>query len=382
MKPILIPLILAAFSSPAFAQINDSPAVDMKAVLSGLKQFKEQNETGLRTRRNTAYKQIAAAAASNEAAAAFWTQAVLAVQFAGVDHEGTAVKDWKKGEGEGLKAKEGANAARLHLVWLGLTLQHAAGAETKQLLPAIIDFTRQLEADDLAIGRVNEHMDKLKATGGPKKPVLTGKAIADDAQTKKLHDSILKTAVASSPVAQWLQIAEILGDSGRKRKRGGDDDGSGGWEAVPGNVSGIYNAIILPEFRDSRDPRLLEYWDMMLRKNQESLYAGMPAFDEKQKTQIERPKIMWDRTQDMLVLGLKNRAVTEMFNLIKANPQHPDAAGWITKLEQIVAPTPSLDPNALGTGSVAPPRTIPPATAAPGNPPTAIIVPATPAAPR
>ena len=43
-------------------------------------------------------------------------------------------------------------AAGLHLVCLGLTIQHAAGAETKQLLPAIIDFTRQIEADEIAIG--------------------------------------------------------------------------------------------------------------------------------------------------------------------------------------------------------------------------------------
>ena len=120
MKSSVFPLIIAALSAPAFAvELNDAAPVDMKTVLAGLKQFKEQNETGLRTRRNAAYKQITAAAASNEAASAFWTNAVLAVQFAGVDHQAPAVRDWLKGEGEGLKTKEGANAARLHLVWLG-----------------------------------------------------------------------------------------------------------------------------------------------------------------------------------------------------------------------------------------------------------------------
>jgi hypothetical protein len=58
-------------------------------------------------------------------------------------------------------------AARLHLVWLGLTIQHAAGAETKQLLPAIIDFTRQIEADEVAIGTPADRIDILKpATPG------------------------------------------------------------------------------------------------------------------------------------------------------------------------------------------------------------------------
>ena len=384
MKPSLIPLLVAALSAPSFAQLNDVPPVDLKQVLSGLKQFKEQNETGLKARRNNAYKQVVAAAASNEAAAAFWTNAVLAVQFAGVGHETTAVRDWKNGEGEGLKAKEGANAARLHLVWLALTFQHSAGAETKQLLPAVIDFTRQLEADEIAIAHVVEQIDKAKASGAAKKPGA-GKALAEDAHAKKMHDAILRTPVASSPVAQSLQIADILGDSGKRRKKGdkGEDGGGAAWEPVPGNLNGIYNAIILPEFRDTKDPRLMEYWDLKLRKNQESIFAGMPAFDERQKTQVERPGIMWARTQDMMLLGLKNRAITEMFNIIKAYPQHPDAPGWIAQLEQILtpsAPAPAPAPTIQGTGTVAPPAAIPSATA-PGTP-TAIIVPATPAGVR
>lgn len=378
MKPSVFPLIVAALSVPAFAQLNDAPPVDMRQVLQGLKQFKEQNETGLKTRRNTAYKQIMTAAASNESAAAFWTNAVLAVQFAGVDHQTTAVRDWLKGEGEGLKEKEGANAARLHLAWLGLTIQHSAGAETKQLLPSIIDFTKQLEVDEAAIGRVAEQIDKVKAAGVAKRPAAS-KALAEDAHAKKMHDSILKTPVSNSVVVRSLQIAEILGDSGKRKKKGDDTQGSG-WEPVPGNVNGIYNAIILPEFRDTKDPRLMDYWDMMLRKSQESIYAGMPAFDERQITQVNKPAMLWARAQDMLLIGLKNRAITEMFNLIKAYPQHPEAPQWISQFEQILTPA-APAATIFNSGGVAPPTEIPAATA-PGNPPTAILIPPTPAGAR
>ena len=86
----------------------------------------------------------------------------------------------------------------------------------------------------------------------------------------------------------------------------------------------------------------------------------------------------------MLLLGQRNRAVTEMFNLIKAFPQHPDAAGWISQLEGLIASPTQVPPSAATinpSGTVAPPTTIPPATA-PGTPPTAIIVPATPAGVR
>jgi hypothetical protein len=376
MKSSVIPLIVVALSAPAFAQLNDVPPVDLKQILQGLKQFKEQNETGFKTRRNTVYKQIAAAAASNDSAAAFWTNAVLAVQVAGTDHEATAAREWIKGEGEGLKTREGANAARLHLVWLGLTIQHAAGAETKQLLPNIIDFTRQMDADEAAIGHVAEQIDKAKErTANLKRPV-PNKILTEGTSAKKIHDSILKTSVTGSPVARNLQIADLLGDMAKKKKKGEDADAPT-WEMVPGNVNGIYNAIILPEFRATKDPRLLEYWDMMLRKGQEGIYAGMPVFEERQWTQINRPAMLWARAQDMLIIGQRNRSITEMFNLIKAFPQHPDAAGWITQLEQVIAGPASVPAATIqNTGSVAPPTAIPSATA---NPPTATIVPAAPA---
>ena len=375
MKPSVIPLIVAALSVPAFAQPNDAPPVDMKQLLQGLRQFKEQNETSLKTRRTAAYQQITAAASSLDKAAAYWTDAVLAVQFAGVDHQTAAVRDWKQGEGEGLKAKEGANAARLHLVWLGLTMQHSAGAETKQLLPSVIDFTRQLEADDAAISHVVELIDKAKAAKRPG----TNKALSEETHAKKIHDSILKMSVTNSPVAKRLQIADLLGDVAKKKKRG-EDAAPASWETVPGNVNGIYNAIILPEFRATKDPRLLEYWDLMIKKEQENIYAGMPDFEERQWSQVKRPAMLWSRAQDLLLIGQRNRALTEMYNLIKAFPQHPEAAAWISQLEQSLAPA-APAASIQYSGGIAPPATLPPATD-PGTPPTAVIVPATPAGVR
>ena len=134
MKRLPVSVLIAALCAPAFAQTPDAPPVDAKHLLDSLRQFREQSETSTKTRRSTAWQQVMAAAASNEKAAAAWADAVLAVQFAGVDHQTQAVRDWQQDEGQALKSKEAANAARLHLHWLGLTLQHASGTEIKQLL--------------------------------------------------------------------------------------------------------------------------------------------------------------------------------------------------------------------------------------------------------
>jgi hypothetical protein len=362
--PILV--FLAALCAGAFAQTVDAPPVDAKQLLQALRQFREQNETSTKTRMATAYQQVTAAAGSNEKAAAAWADAVLAVQFAGVDHQTTAVRDWQQSEGLALRSKEAANAARLHLQWLGMTIQHASGVETKQMLNNIVDFTKQVQADSDLIEKVADQIEKARERmpGGKRPPA--NKALVDDARTKKLHDSIMRTSVVSGPVAKKLQIVELLGDIGGRKKK--EDAGEGaGWEAVPGNVDGIYRSIILPEFRASKDPRLLEYWDMVLKRDAESVQSDMPDYDVRQATQVRRPTLLWARAQDVLLLGQKNRAVTEMFNIVKTYPQHPEAAGWMAKLESILAPSAAPVPApASGAPVVAPPSAVPTATVLPG----------------
>jgi len=381
MKSRLFPAIVFATCASTLAQTGDTPPVDVNQLLQGLRQFKEQNETGVKGRRTSAYQQVAAAAASNEKASAFWIESILAVQFAGVDHQATVVRDWKNGEGEALRSKEAANAARLHLLWLGLTLQHASGVETKQLLNSVIDFTKQVEADDLMIDKVADQIDKLKerasagpGPGGGRRSPTNKSAIAEETQAKRSHDNIMRMSVATSPVARRLQITDLLGELGGRKKQA--DDGEGAlWESVPGNLDGIYNGIILPEFRANKDPRLLEYWDMEMRKGQQRIDPGMADYDERQWTQVRLPRLQWSRAQDVFLIGQRNRAVTEMFTLIKAQPQHPDAAAWITQLESLLAPASAAHP--------APGRAVPPPVAVPtATVPSATIVPSAPPAAR
>lgn len=362
MKSRLFPAIVLVTCASTLAQTADTPPVDVNQLLQGLRQFKEQNESGVKTRRSSAYQQVMAAAASNEKAAAFWAESVLMVQFAGADQQTTAVRDWKQGEGEALRTKEAANAARLHLLWLGLTIQHSAGAETKQLLNNIVDFTKQVEADDLMIEKVADQIDKAKERAGSPRKANANKSIAEETQAKRTHDSIMRMSVANSPVARRLLITDVVGDVGGKKKKADGGDGAS-WESVPGNVGGIYNSIILPEFRANKDPRLLEYWDMTIKKAQQNIDPGMADYDERQWSQVRHPRLLWSRAEDVYLIGQRNRAVTEMFNLVKTHPQHPDNAAWISRLESLLAPA---APAPASQGSVIPaPVAVPTATIAP-----------------
>jgi hypothetical protein len=184
-----------------------------------------------------------------------------------------------------------------------------------------------------------------------------------------VHDQIMRLSVANSPVARWLQLGDMFADAKRKAKEGAQGGGQGGWELVAGNVEGIYQSVILPEYRAAKDPRLLEYWDMVLKRESDRVQQNKLDVEQRDWTTLKRPAILWNRAQDVLLLGQRNRAIGEMFNLIKTFPQHPDAASWIGQLEGMIIPsTPAAAPAAAPatpapatTGSVAPPAAVPPA---------------------
>jgi len=143
---------------------------------------------------------------------------------------------------------------------------------------------------------------------------------------------------------------------------------------VPGNIDGIYASVILPEYRATKDPRLLEYWDMVLKREGDRVQKNGLDVEQRDWANLKRPSILWTRSQDVLLLGQRNRAIGEMFNLIKAHPQHPEASNWINQLESMLIP--SAPASAPATTPVAVPSTPAPTTTGPVIAPPATVPPA------
>jgi hypothetical protein len=366
-RTILLATVAALATGPIFAQTPDAAPMDLRQLVEALKQLRELNESGTKSRRASAYQQVAAAASSPERAVAYWKEAVRAVQFEGAEREGAQLKDWREGDGEALSDRLCAGAVRLHLSWLALNLQHAAGAEMKLLLPKVLEHVAAVQADELAAAHLADNLEKAKERN-PNSPGAK-KNVKEDSQVKRVHDQIMRLSVANSPVARWLQLGDMFADAKRKAKEGAQGGGQGAWELVAGNVEGIYHSVILPEYRAAKDPRLLEYWDMVLKRESDRVQQNKLDVEQRDWTTLKRPAILWNRAQDVLLLGQRNRAIGEMFNLIKTFPQHPDAANWIGQLEGMIMPsTPAPAPAAAPatpapatTGSVAPPAAVPPA---------------------
>ncbi len=333
-------LVLATLlAAPALHAQQDAPPVDIGQLLQALRAIKEQQTTQAKTQRQTAMQQISSVAGSAERAIQFWEEAIRATQFDGMAKEGAQFRAWKEAEGETLKERPVANAVHLHLTWLALTLQRSAGAEVKDMMSAIVNYTKELSADEAVMDALADAIKQQRDAaaiappgGGNRRPQNTpGKAT--DAEIKRAHDGILKRGLGGSPVVKWLKLDDLV--SVPK------------WENNPGDFDGIFEKIILPELRAQKDQRALEYWDIKLKKEADAATRTKLAYEVEKFNTQRRPALLWSRAQEFVLLGQKNRAVGEMFNLIKTYPTHPEADDWVARLEEtLVPPAPAAPASA------------------------------------
>jgi hypothetical protein len=328
-------LVIAALGANSI-RAEDAPPVDPAQLLQALRGLKEQQAQLLKAAKQKALQQVQAAAATPTAAVAAWEEAVRSVQFDGAPREGSQFKDWREREGDALKEKEAAGAAQLHFKWMALTLQRSLGTPLKDLLPTIVAFTKEVAADQTAMDALAQDIEHEKDAPAGNKRAKDRRR--NDEQVKRVHDQILRSPVNNSVAAQVLKITALL-----------DVDS---WEYSAGNADGIFKKVILPELRAARDPRLLEYWDMMLKREADNAAKSKLAFETERFNQVRRPEILWSRAQDVLLLGQRNRAITEMFNLIKSYPAHPNASAWVSTLEETLVPG---TPKAVKSGEASAP---------------------------
>jgi hypothetical protein len=369
-----LPWILSTMiASPALAQ--DTPPMDPNQLLQLFKQVKDVQVQQSRALRQKAYSEALAASQNPMRAAELWEQAIQATRFEGVSREGTAFREWKDKEGSGLRDREIQNALRLHFNWLALTLQKLNGAKNKELLPAVIQHAKDATAHQAMMEAFEERLKREKelASSGKHGDRDKGQKPNDDS-IRQLNKQLVGEPVSGSVVARLLKLDETINDLAPRGPRGQQQQqGPNAWEQSAGNVDGIFDSIILPELRDQKDPRVLEYWDMRLKRATENISKSKLSFEIDRFNTITRPKLLWDRAQDAKLVGQRSRALTDMVNLIKTYPTHPDAANWISMVEVELMPQPaaaSEDSPATGTSAVgtAPVATPVPATATPGVP--------------
>lgn len=328
MSPSIRRSIVVVLAASVSASAQDGPPINLAEILATLHQLREVQKTQEKSAKQTAIQQAAGGAASAERAAALWMEAVRVTQFQGVAQENSAFREWKEREGEGMRGREAQAAAQLFFKWLGLTLQRSNGVAMKELLPQVIAYTKEATALNTAIDALEEGIKKEReAAAGAGKRSNAREKVADNQAVKRMVDQIFKRPMTSSPVVQWMKVADFVAPEK--------------WEAQPGNVDSIFEKIVLPELRLQKDPRALEYWDIKMKREADAASARRAEFEIAKFNTVRRPELLWSRAVEMAEIGLKNRAATEMLTLIKANPTHPETGNWIGELEKLLTPQPA-----------------------------------------
>jgi hypothetical protein len=326
----ITPALIALAAVVSARAQTDAQAPDAAQILQFLKTLKDQQAQQIKGTKQKILQEAQAAAASPTAAAAAWVEAVRQTQFEGAEKEGSQFRAWKDSDGAAFSDPTVQRAAQFYFRWLAVTMQRSIGTPAKELLPQVIQHTKDVAADQTAMEAFTEKIQKDKELANSRLHGNRKDTSRDDDRARRVHDQILKTAVNSSPPVRAMRAEDLVKVEN--------------WEMSPGDVEGIFNSIVLPELRTARDPRIFEYWDMKIKKEGEAV-KDKPAFDQERFAKERYPQLLWNRANEYVALGQPNRAMGEMFKVLKAYPQHPGLGGWIQQIEALLTPTP-VTPNA------------------------------------
>ncbi len=318
-------LPLVAVVSSLNAQ-QDVPAVNADAILRELDQIELQQKQAVLSARQTAVNQVKAAAASGATAADLYEQAVEATQFEGLKNKGGAFADWKSSKAAVLRAKEMQTALMLHLRYLALSLERKGSDKPELFVPPSLAYVNDLASADALF------LKQAQSVSQPASSDHDREQQAIDREAMKLKDELLNKALTDSIFVKWLRLGSSLPK--------GED-----WELTPGNLPGILEKNIRPAMRLTKNPGLLPTYELEMRVLAERVSMSRREHDATEFNTVVRPRIQLARANDMAALGQKNRAVTEIYTMVKAYPQHPDFGKWVQRIRELLAPAaPAAEP--------------------------------------
>lgn len=281
------------------AQQQDIAPPDFTALAREIETLEQKQKQGKLSEKGMLLAQIQAASASGPAAANFYTKAVEEMQFKGKKDKSEAFADWKKSHDDMLRSKEMETALVLHLKYLLLSLQRKGLEKPETQLPALMAYINDLvKADNIFYAPPSAPEPKKKA---PPKDEWKG---------------LLDKPLSQSVFAQWLRLDEWLPESKS-------------WEFTPGNLGGILEKNVRSVMRDKKDPQLIPTWDMQMKVEADRITSGRSSHEAEEFNTVTRPRLLFKRAQDLVVLGQPNRGLVEVVALVRAYPSHPDFPAWL-----------------------------------------------------
>jgi len=239
-------------------------------------------------------KELRDAGVSGEKAFGLWLDCMKDVEFDQKGKSATAFSDWKRQQTKDPN-RERDTELQMQVQWLSIVLMEANARTEAAKAEAIAAATLFLET---GVARILKNDGRM------------GGAASEN--------------VLNSSFARHYKL-----DTTMKKKEGS--------AYVPGNIDEIYDRMIMPFYRETKQAsNLMQAWAK--RIEQQTAIAGSFNFIEaKEKFTAEKlPELRWGQAQELFQLGQEEPATQTMMSLIKANLGHKNAQQWIEELTRLL----------------------------------------------
>ena len=312
----LIVAVIAAFSFPK-ADAADLTPEQVAAIRAQLDELKDILEGKASERNRSAWSVFMSASQDAKKAAELHTNCVRIVEFERNGRSDSEFREWQSQQRDRYKDEGYMQSMMLQLRWLAITCKAAEAEKFETVLPDVLSY-----------------LDSLS-------------------QLEQMPGGAALNSVAGSIFVRAYELERLLGRNES-------------WEAVPYNIEGIYEKIILPYMRSEKPAQLMVAWDKRI-DHQTRLAAFIKAqhdsemrgdrdekrrIQERQRRETSRgvlsgyseedfltdtlPKLHWARLGDKYRFVDKASASHEILTFLNEHITHKNAIDWLTEFQAML----------------------------------------------
>lgn len=260
--------------------------------------------------RTSAVEMFREAAASDKAALEFHLKCVKMLRFDSRDAKFTEYRDWREKNEDKLKEKSNLLAMRLQLQYLVLTLRVAEGVDRASIVPELEAFVTNIVA----------HMEDLEGQG-----------------MQTLREPVNRTVFSEAyELNQSLKVDK--------------------WSYSPGDYASVYEKTIFPYYRAEKPGELAAVWDRRIGlENQVVEFINEDDPGAMKKHAEERlPRLRWLKAADVFANASQKAGALAMIEILRSDPDHPDATKWLESLQGMLASATAVNPPGGEAGTESP----------------------------
>lgn len=319
----------AALSAP---EITLTPA-QTAHILKELEKVEAQIGQGRGGVFSNALAKFRAAMGSGPSAVALYLDCYKLEHFDRKDLKTADFTEWKDRNEERLKDDDFGKALALQLEYMVITIQAQDIGDVTKMGPVVAALQAYIAKVVTAVQESTKHTAsgavelKDAAKGNGNGGQRRGGGQGGGGRWGVGDSSALASTLRQSVKGTEFSNAYLLNDYLNLKE----------WEYSPLNIEGIYSNVILPYYRSEKPTELGAQWDLRISAELALRKAVLSESEFGIYNGEQGPRMQWEKQNDLLVSNINPvNALAEMLKLIQANPNHPDAAGWLDTFKQIM----------------------------------------------